>query len=62
MNPREPPIGATLELSPPAPADGRRRVVWHAIAVVLAAIVAWLIFTAYRQPDLMLDLAGMRLC
>ena len=36
--------------------------VWHAIAVLLAAIVAWLVFNAYRQPDLMIDLAGMRLC
>ena len=35
---------------------------WHAVAVLLAAIVAWLIFSAYRQPELMLDLAGMRLC
>ena len=37
-------------------------IVWHAIALLLAALVAWLIFAAYRQPDLMLDLAGMRLC
>jgi hypothetical protein len=36
--------------------------VWHAIALLLAAAVAWLIFASYRQPDLMLDLAGMRLC
>lgn len=35
---------------------------WHAIALLLAAAVAWLIFASYRQPDLMLDLAGMRLC
>ena len=40
----------------------RRRVVWHAIAVVAAAAVAWLVFAAYRQPDLILDLAVMRLC
>ncbi|MEO8537819.1 MAG: hypothetical protein ABI533_09840 [Betaproteobacteria bacterium] len=30
--------------------------------MLLAAAVAWLIFDSYRQPDLMLDLAGMRLC
>jgi len=43
-------------------ASGGRRFVWHAIAWLLAATVAWLIFTSYRQPDLILDLAGMRLC
>jgi hypothetical protein len=32
------------------------------IAWLLAAAVVWLIFASYRQPDLMLDLAGMRLC
>jgi hypothetical protein len=45
-----------------ARAGGGRRFVWHAIAWLLAATVAWLIFASYRQPDLMLDLAGMRLC
>ena len=44
------------------PAGGGRRFVWHAIAWLLAATVAWLIFASYRQPDLILDLAGMRLC
>jgi len=43
-------------------ASGGRRFVWHAIAWLLAATVAWLIFASYRQPDLILDLAGMRLC
>ena len=38
------------------------RLVWHAIAWLLAAAVLWLVFASYRQPDLMLDLAGMRLC
>jgi hypothetical protein len=39
-----------------------RRFAWHALAVLLAAVVAWLILAAYRQPDFILDLAGMRLC
>jgi hypothetical protein len=47
---------------PPGNPAGGRRFVWHAIALLLAAAVAWLIFASYRQPDLMLDLAGMRLC
>jgi hypothetical protein len=30
--------------------------------MLLAAALAWLVFAAYRQPDLILDIAGMRLC
>ena len=40
----------------------RLRTGWHAIAVVAAAAVAWLVFSAYRQPDLLLRLADLRLC
>jgi hypothetical protein len=29
---------------------------------MIAAAVAALIFASYRQPDLILDLAGLRLC
>jgi hypothetical protein len=43
-------------------AGGGRRLAWHAVAMLLAAVVAWLIFAAYRQPDFILDFAGMRLC
>jgi hypothetical protein len=38
------------------------RTAWHAIAVVAAAAIAWLVFSAYRQPDLILNLADLRLC
>jgi hypothetical protein len=38
------------------------RVARHAIAMLLAAALAWLVFSAYRQPDFILDFAGMRLC
>jgi hypothetical protein len=38
------------------------RTAWHAIAVLAAAAVAWLVFSAYRQPDLILRLADLRLC
>lgn len=34
----------------------------HALAMLLAAAVGWLVFAAYRQPELILNLAGMRLC
>jgi hypothetical protein len=30
--------------------------------VLLAATIAWLVFAAYRQPELLLDVGGMRLC
>jgi hypothetical protein len=39
-----------------------RRVAFHALAMLLAAAIAWLVFAAYRQPDFILDFAGMRLC
>ena len=39
-----------------------RRIAGHAIAIVVAALVAWLVFRGYRQPELMLELANMRLC
>jgi hypothetical protein len=35
---------------------------WHAVGVVVAAAVAWLILQGYRQPELLLELANMRLC
>jgi hypothetical protein len=38
------------------------RVAWHALAMLLALAVAWLVFAAYRQPDFILDFAGIRLC
>jgi len=39
-----------------------RRYLWHALAMLAAAALAWLVFAAYRQPDFILDFAGMRLC
>ncbi len=41
---------------------GGRRSLWHVLAMVLAVAVAWLIFTAYRQPGFILDVASLRLC
>lgn len=38
------------------------RTAWHAVAVLAAAAIAWLVFNAYRQPDLILNLADLRLC
>ena len=41
---------------------GLRRVAWHALGLVVAALLAWLILRGYRQPEFLLDLANMRLC
>jgi hypothetical protein len=38
------------------------RLVWHTIGLVVAALVAWAIWRGYQNPDLLLDLAAMRLC
>jgi hypothetical protein len=45
-----------------SPRGGNRRSIGHALAVLVMAALAWLVFLAYRQPDFILDFAGMRLC
>ena len=53
-------------VEPPTPTSPKpalsRRVAWHALGLVVAALLAWLIVRGYRQPELLLDLANMRLC
>jgi cell division protein FtsB len=39
-----------------------RRFVWHLVGLIVAVLVAWLVFRGYRQPELLLDFAQMRLC
>jgi hypothetical protein len=39
-----------------------QRAFWHSLGLVLALAVAWLVFRAYRQPDLLIDIANMQLC
>jgi len=39
-----------------------RRLVWHLVGLIVAVLVAWLVFRGYRQPELLLDFARMRLC
>ena len=39
-----------------------RRTAWHTLGIVLAAIIAWLLMLAYRQPEFMLDFVNLRLC
>jgi len=38
------------------------RVVWHAIGLVLAALLAWAVWRGYQNPDLLLDFDALRLC
>ena len=48
--------------SPATPRLGRpRRAVW-AIGLLAAAIVSALAFAAYRQPELLLNIMGLRYC
>jgi cell division protein FtsB len=52
-----PPAGS----STPARFFGRR-IVWHTLGILLAALVAWLVFRAYRQPGFLLDFVNLQLC
>jgi hypothetical protein len=36
--------------------------VWHAIGLVLAALLAWAVWRGYQNPDLLLDFDVLRLC
>ncbi|HEY5862777.1 MAG TPA: hypothetical protein VIX61_06785 [Casimicrobiaceae bacterium] len=49
-------------MSPRVRGPFARRLVGHTLGLIAAALVAWLIFRGYRQPELLLDLANMRLC
>jgi len=49
-------------MSPRARGPLTRRLIGHTLGLIAAALVAWLIFRGYRQPELLLDLANMRLC
>jgi hypothetical protein len=39
-----------------------RRLVWHTAGLLVALVLAWLVFQAYRQPEFMLELSTLRLC
>ena len=38
------------------------RFVWHTIGLVFAALLAWLVWRGYQNPDFLLDLSAFRLC
>jgi hypothetical protein len=52
----------TVDRPPPAPRLGRsRRTLWRLGALVVAVLTA-VAFGAYRQPELLLNLMGLRYC
>jgi len=54
---------STFPFNPNSPYGVRLpRFVWHAIGLVLAALLAWAIWRGYQSPDLLLDLSAFRLC
>ncbi|CAG0972897.1 hypothetical protein BURK1_01323 [Burkholderiales bacterium] len=55
------PTSATPTASP-APRARYTRVALHLAGLVAAGLIAWLLWRGWRQPELLLDLAGMRLC
>ena len=38
------------------------RYVWHAIGLVLAALIAWAGWRGYQNPDFLFDLSAVKLC
>jgi len=38
------------------------RAVWHTIGLILAALLAYLIWRGYQSPDFLLDLSSLRIC
>jgi len=61
VNPRD--VFSTPALDVRRLPAGGARLAWRAAATLAAAAVAWLVFSAYRRPDFLLDLAaGLGLC
>ena len=38
------------------------RVAMHLAGLLAAGVIAWLLWRGWQQPELLLDLAAMRLC
>ena len=58
-------MGRFEDLTPTWPLAGEARVphaVWHAIGLVVALLLGYLIWHGYQSPDFLLDLAAFRLC
>lgn len=46
----------------PAPRARYLRVATHLAGLLAAGLIAWLLWRGWRQPELLLELANMRLC
>ena len=57
-------MGAFSGHSPLSPRGINRvpRFVLHSFGLVLAALVAWVIWRGYQNPDLLLELGAFNLC
>jgi hypothetical protein len=58
-------VTRTEDLSPLGPIGGRTRLpraVWHTIGLIVALLLAYMIWRGYQMPDFLLDLAAFRLC
>lgn len=38
------------------------RAIWHSIGLIVAVLIAYLVWRGYQSPDFMLDFASFRLC
>jgi hypothetical protein len=50
------------EIRPQVPGRQRARRTLRAVALLASVIIVALAFTAYRQPDLLLNIMGLRYC
>jgi hypothetical protein len=65
MDRRDAAAAGIAAIEAPETTQGARvplRAAWHALALLMAGVVTWFVFAAYRQPDLILDIANLRLC
>jgi hypothetical protein len=57
-----------VDTPPPSSSSGSpprsrwSRVAMHLVGLLAAGVIAWLLWRGWRQPELLLDLANMRLC
>jgi flagellar biosynthesis protein FliR len=58
-------VARSEDLAPTPPFAGRARVpraVWHTLGLILAVLLAYMIWRGYQAPDFVLDFAAFRLC
>jgi len=54
---------ADPDLPEPHAARARtRRVLWHTLGLIAAALLAYAVWRGYQNPDLIIDLSVLRLC